>query len=58
MLLQLPALSEVPGSHGVVETPGPKLSAIMGYVDAASAVRVTLELPAEVGRRTKGFIGM
>lgn len=45
MLLQLPALPQVPGAHGVVQAPRPQLGAIVGDVYAAGPVRVALELP-------------
>lgn len=46
VLLQLPALPQIPGADGVVKAACPEFSAIVGYVDAAGAVRVALELPA------------
>lgn len=45
MLLQLPTLPQVPGADGVVQASGPQLGAIVGDVDAAGSVCVTLELP-------------
>lgn len=45
MLLQLPALPQIPGAHRIIETAGPQLGAVGGDVDARGAVRVTLELP-------------
>lgn len=45
MLLQLPALPQVPRAHGVVQASRPQLGAIMGDVYAAGPVRVALELP-------------
>lgn len=45
MLLQLPALPQVPGTYSVVQAPSPQLGAIMGNVYAAGPVRVALELP-------------
>ena len=45
MLLQLPALPQVPGAHGVVQASRPQLGAVMGDVYAAGPVRVALELP-------------
>jgi len=47
VLLQLPSLPEVPGPHGVVQASGPQLGPIVGDVDAAGAVGVALELPAD-----------
>lgn len=53
MLLQLSTLPQIPGANSVVKTACPKLSAIMGYVDTAGAIRVTLELPTiKVTRHT------
>jgi len=46
MLLELPALPQVPGAHRVVQAAGPQLGAVVGDVDAAGPVRVALELPA------------
>lgn len=45
MLLELSAFSQIPRADGVVETACPQLSAIMGDVNAARTIRVTLELP-------------
>ena len=45
VLLQLPALPQVPGAHRVVQAPRPQLGAVMGDVYAAGPVRVALELP-------------
>ena len=45
VLLQLPALPQVPGAHGVVQASRPQLGAVMGDVYAAGPVRVALELP-------------
>lgn len=39
-------LSQVPGTDCVVQAPRPELSAIARDVNAASTVRVALELPA------------
>lgn len=47
MLLQLPALSQVPGTHGVVQASSPQLGAIVGDVYAAGPIRVALELPTK-----------
>ena len=46
MLLELPSLPQVPGAHGVVQPAGPQLGPVVGDVDAAGTVSVTLELPA------------
>lgn len=51
VLLQLPTLPQVPGANGVVQASGPQLGAIVGDVDTAGSVRVTLELP--VGHTSK-----
>lgn len=51
MLLQLSTLPQIPGSNSVVKTACPKLSAIVGYVNTASAICVTLELPTIKVRR-------
>lgn len=45
VLLQLPALPQVPGAHSVVQAPGPQLGAVMGNVYAAGPICVALELP-------------
>lgn len=45
VLLQLPALSEVPRAHGVVQPSCPQFRAVRGDVDAGGTVRVALELP-------------
>lgn len=45
MLLQLPALPQVPRAHGVVQSPSPQLGAIVGDVYAAGPICVALELP-------------
>ena len=45
MLLELPALSQVPRPHSVVKPSCPQLGAVRGDVDAAGSVRVALELP-------------
>lgn len=47
MLLQLPALTQVPGAHGVVQASSPQLGAIVRDVYAAGPICVTLELPTE-----------
>lgn len=47
VLLQLPALPQVPGAHGVVQAPRPQLGAVMGDVYAAGPVCVALELPVK-----------
>ena len=52
MLLQLPALPQVPGAHGVVQAARPQLGAVVRDVDAAGSVRVTLELPARTQHAT------
>ncbi len=46
MLLQLPALSQIPGAHSVIEASGPQLGAIIGDVNTAGSVCVALKLPA------------
>lgn len=51
MLLQLPALPQVPGTHGVVQATRPQLGTIVGNVYAAGTIRVALELP--VGHRKR-----
>ena len=45
VLLQLPALPQVPRAHGVVQASRPQLGAVMGDVYAAGPIRVALELP-------------
>jgi hypothetical protein len=45
VLLQLPALPQVPGADGVVQAPSPQFCAIVGDVYAAGPIRVALELP-------------
>jgi hypothetical protein len=45
VLLQLPALPQVPGVHGVVQAPSPQFCANVGDVYAAGPIRVALELP-------------
>jgi hypothetical protein len=45
MLLQLSSLAKVPEAHSVVQSTGPQFGAIRCDVDAAGAVRVSLELP-------------
>lgn len=45
MLLQLPALSQVPGAHSVVQPPSPQFGAVMGNVYAAGPICVALKLP-------------
>lgn len=45
MLLQLPSFPQVPRSHRVVQSSGPKPDAVRADVDAGSAIGVTLELP-------------
>lgn len=55
MLLQLSTLPQIPGPNGVVKTSCPKLSAVVGYVNTASAVRVTLELPTSKVKRQKNI---
>lgn len=47
MLLQLSSLSKIPRPDGVVETTGPELGSVVGNVDAAGAVGMSLELPNE-----------
>ena len=49
MLLQLPALPQVPGAHRVVQAARPQLGPVVGDVDAAGSVSVALELPAVRG---------
>lgn len=57
MLLQLPTLPQIPGANSVVETTCPQLSAIVGYVNTASTVCMTLELPTTKIRRHKNNYG-
>lgn len=45
VLLQLPSLTQVPGTHGIVQASCPQLSAIVRDIYAAGPVRVALELP-------------
>lgn len=40
MLVQLAALAQVPGAHGVVEPAGPQPRAVAADVDARRAVRM------------------
>lgn len=56
MLLQLSALPQIPGANSVVETTGPQLSAVVGYVDTASTISMALELPAVKIRHQTTFI--
>lgn len=45
MLLQLATFAQVPRANCVVESARPQLGTVRRDVDAAGAVRVTLELP-------------
>ena len=45
VLLELPPFPQIPGAHGVVQTPRPQLRTVMRDVYAAGTVRVALELP-------------
>lgn len=45
MLLKLSALSQIPGAHSVVQAARPQFGPVVGDVDAAGSVGVTLELP-------------
>lgn len=44
VLLQLPALPQIPGADRVIQAPGPQLGAIVGDVDAAGSICVALKL--------------
>lgn len=56
MLLQLPAFPKVPGAHSVIQAPRPEFGAIVGDVNAAGTIGVTLELPEKgTKRRKEGF---
>jgi hypothetical protein len=44
VLLQLPSLPQVPTSDSIVQTAGPQLGPVGGYIDARGTVRVSLEL--------------
>ena len=44
VLLELSALPQVPGPHGVVQPPSPELGAVSRNINAAGPVSVTLEL--------------
>lgn len=46
VLLELPALSQVPGADCVIKATCPELGAIMRDVNAAGTICVALELPA------------
>ena len=54
VLLELPALPQVPGPDRVVQAPGPQLGAVVGDVDAAGPVCVALELPAANHSKARG----
>lgn len=56
MLLKLPAFPKVPGPDGVVQATCPQFGAIVGYVYAAGAIRVSLELSEMQHLRLKYFI--
>lgn len=47
MLLELPALSQVPAANCVVQTPRPQFGPVVGDVDTAGSICVALELPVE-----------
>ena len=44
VLLELSALPQVPGPHGVVQPPSPELGAVSRNINAAGPVSVALEL--------------
>ena len=44
MLLQLFTLAKIPGTDCIIQTSGPQLRTVGGYIDARGAVRVTLKL--------------
>lgn len=52
MLLQLSALSQVPAAHCIVQTPCPQFGPVIGNIDTAGSICVTLELPIEGDTRT------
>lgn len=55
MLLELSALSQVPGADSVVQATRPQLGAVVGDVYTARAICVTLELPVEPAAKQNYF---
>lgn len=45
VLLQLPSLPQIPGADGVIQASSPKLGSIIGDINTARSICVTLELP-------------
>lgn len=45
VLLELPALPQIPGPDRIVESSGPQLGPVMGNIDAAGSICVALKLP-------------
>lgn len=63
VLLQLPTLPQIPGANGVVQASGPQLGAVVGDVDTAGSICVTLELPVghtytQVSRKRQQKVGI
>jgi len=53
VLLQLPAFTQIPQTHSVVEAAGPQLGSVWSNVNAAGTVRVALELSVPTTSVTK-----